>query len=89
MTGYVIRRLVLVGVVLVAVSMLVFAITAILPGSVAHLILGPFAPPEQVKALELKLGLNDPLWLQYWRWASRLATGDFGHSMLMDRPVYR
>ena len=49
MTGYVIRRLVLVGVVLVAVSMLVFAITAILPGSVAHLILGPFAPPEQVQ----------------------------------------
>ena len=88
MTGYVIRRLVLVGVVLVAVSMLVFAITSILPGSVAHLILGPFAPPEQVKALELKLGLNDPLWLQYWRWASRFATGDFGHSMLMDRPVY-
>ena len=41
--------------------MLVFAITAVLPGNVAHLILGPFAPPEQVKALELKLGLNDPL----------------------------
>ena len=80
MTGYVIRRLVLVGVVLVAVSMLVFAITAILPGSVAHLILGPFAPPEQVKALELKLGLNDPLWLQYWRWASGIAAGDFGQS---------
>ena len=71
MTGYVIRRLALVGVVLVAVSMLVFAITAILPGSVAHLILGPFAAPEQVKALELKLGLNDPLWLQYWRWVTR------------------
>jgi peptide/nickel transport system permease protein len=88
MTGYVVRRLALVGVVLVAVSMLVFAITAILPGSVAHLILGPFAAPEQVKALELKLGLNDPLWLQYWRWASRLVGGDFGNSLLMDRPVY-
>src|SRR6478672_7825500 len=88
MTAYLIRRPALVGVVLVDVSMLVFAITAILPGSVAHLILGPFAPPDQVKALELKLGLNDPLWLQYWRWASRFVTGDFGHSMLMDRPVY-
>jgi len=88
MTGYVMRRLVLVGVVLVAVSMLVFAITSILPGSVAHLILGPFAAPEQVKALELKLGLGDPLWLQYWRWVSGLAAGDFGRSLLMDRPVY-
>ncbi len=87
MTGYLIRRLALVGVVLVAVSMLVFAITAILPGSVAHLILGPFAPPEQVKALELKLGLNDPLWLQYWHWISHIARGDFGQSTLMSRPV--
>jgi len=87
MIAYVIRRLALVGVVLVAVSMLVFAITAILPGSVAHLILGPFAPPDQVKALELKLGLNDPLWLQYWRWISHIVVGDFGQSTLMSRPV--
>ena len=87
MTGYVMRRLALVAVVLVAVSMLVFAITSILPGSVAHLILGPFAPPDQVRALELKLGLDDPLWLQYWRWVSRLANGDFGQSLLMSRPI--
>ena len=44
-----------------SVSMLVFAITSLLPANVAYLILGPFAPPEQVKALELKLGLNDPV----------------------------
>jgi peptide/nickel transport system permease protein len=88
MTGYVVRRLLLVGFVLVAVSMLVFAITAILPGSVAHLILGPFAAPEQVKEIELRLGLNDALWLQYWRWISHLAAGDFGSSLLMNRPVY-
>jgi len=87
-TQYVIQRLALVVVVLAAVSMLVFAITAILPGSVAHLILGPFAAPEEVKALELKLGLGDPLPLQYWRWASRFVAGDFGRSLLMDRPVY-
>jgi peptide/nickel transport system permease protein len=88
MAGYVIRRLLLVGLVLIAVSILVFVITCILPGSVAHLILGPFAAPEQVKALELRLGLNDPLWQQYWRWVSHFLTGDFGHSLLMNRPVY-
>src|SRR6266404_6936297 len=87
MAGYVIRRLLLVLVVLVAVSVLVFAITAILPGNVAHLILGSFASPEQIEALELKLGLNDPLAVQYWRWASRFVTGDFGDSMLMNRPI--
>src|SRR6516164_9264233 len=88
MAGYLIRRLVLVGVVLTAVSMLVFAITAILPGSVAHLILGPFAEPEQVKAVEIKLGLTDPVWLRYWRWVSHFVVGDFGNSLLMDRPVF-
>jgi peptide/nickel transport system permease protein len=87
MAGYVLRRLFLILLVLVAVSLLVFTITSILPASVAHLILGPFAPPEQVKALEIKLGLNDPILVQYWRWASRFMMGDFGESMLMSRPV--
>jgi peptide/nickel transport system permease protein len=87
MAGYVLRRLFLIVLVLVAVSLLVFTITSILPASVAHLILGPFAPPEQVKALELKLGLNDPILVQYWRWATRFMMGDFGESMLMNRPV--
>jgi peptide/nickel transport system permease protein len=87
MAGYVLRRLFLIALVLVAVSLLVFTITSILPASVAHLILGPFAPPEQVKALEIRLGLNDPILVQYWRWATRFVAGDFGESMLMNRPV--
>lgn len=87
MAGYVFGRLAMVVLVLVAVSILVFAITSVLPGNVAYLILGQFAPPEQVKALEIKLGLNDPIYAQYLRWAGRFATGDFGESMLMSRPV--
>ncbi|MBL8700719.1 MAG: ABC transporter permease [Alphaproteobacteria bacterium] len=87
MAGYVLGRLALVVLVLVAVSILVFAITSVLPGNVAYLILGQFAPPEQVKALELKLGLNDPIYAQYLRWAGRFIAGDFGESTLMSRPV--
>src|SRR4051794_28842850 len=87
MAGYVVRRLLFVVLVLVAVSMLVFGITALLPANVAYLILGPFAPPEQVRALELKLGLTDPIWLQYWRWAAGFLTGNLGESMLMNRPI--
>ena len=64
MAAYIARRIVLIALVLVAVSMLVFAITTLLPANVAYLILGPFAPPEQVRALELKLGLTDPVWQQ-------------------------
>jgi peptide/nickel transport system permease protein len=87
MIGYVARRLVFVVLVLIAVSMLVFGITALLPANVAYLILGPFAQPEQVHALELKLGLNDPVWQQYLRWAGGFLSGDLGESTLMNRPI--
>jgi peptide/nickel transport system permease protein len=87
MTGYIARRLLFVVLVLVAVSMLVFGITALLPANVAYLILGPFAPPEQVRALELKLGLTDPIWQQYLRWAGGFLSGNLGESTLMNRPI--
>jgi peptide/nickel transport system permease protein len=87
MTGYIARRLLFVVLVLVAVSMLVFGITALLPANVAYLILGPFAAPEQVRALELKLGLTDPIWQQYLRWASGFLSGNLGESILMNRPI--
>ena len=87
MAGYLARRLAFIVLVLVAVSILVFGITSLLPANVAYLILGPFAPPEQVRALELRLGLNDPIWEQYGRWASGILRGDLGESMLMNRPI--
>ncbi|WP_439498857.1 ABC transporter permease [Bosea sp. (in: a-proteobacteria)] len=87
MTAYIARRLLFVVLVLVAVSMLVFGVTSLLPANVAYLILGPFAPPEQVRALELKLGLTDPIWQQYLRWAGGFLSGDLGESTLMNRPI--
>ncbi len=87
MAAYIARRFVFIVLVLVAVSMLVFGITALLPANVAYLILGAFAPPEQVRALELKLGLNDPIWSQYLRWAGGFLTGNLGESPLLNRPI--
>ena len=87
MATYIARRLLFVVLVLVAVSILVFSITTLLPANVAYMILGPFAPPEQVRALELKLGLTDPVWQQYARWAGGFLRGDLGESTLMNRPI--
>lgn len=87
MTAYILRRLSLIVLVLVAVSMLVFGITTILPANVAYLILGQFAPADQVAALEARLGLNDPVWMQYLRWAGGILRGDLGISPLMNRPI--
>src|SRR5471030_695329 len=68
-------------------SALIFGIVHILPGNVAYAILGEFATPAAIAQLEAKLGLNDPLPLQYWRWLNAMLHGDFGQSIVMSRPA--
>jgi peptide/nickel transport system permease protein len=87
MTGFLLRRFASVIFVLWAMTVLVFAIVHILPGSVAHMILGEFATEAAIKALEERLGLNQPLYIQYWHWFTGLLHGDFGMSLTMDRPA--
>jgi peptide/nickel transport system permease protein len=87
MAGFLARRLVSVLFVLWAMTVLVFAIVHILPGSVAHMILGEFATNAAIAELEERLGLNLPLYEQYWRWFTGLMRGDFGQSLTMDRPA--
>jgi peptide/nickel transport system permease protein len=87
MGGYVARRLLSVIGTIWAMSVLIFAIVHILPGNVAYAILGEFATPSAIATLEEKLGLNEPLPVQYWHWFSRMLQGDFGRSLVMDRPA--
>ena len=53
---FVTKRLLYILGILIAMSMLIFAITQILPGSVAHMILGQFASEESIRLLEAKMG---------------------------------
>ena len=87
MAGFLLRRLASLAFVLLAMTVPVFGIVHLLPGSVAHMILGEYATNEAIATLEAKLGLNDPLYLQYWRWLSGLLQGDFGQSLTMERPA--
>lgn len=73
--------------VLLGMSVLIFGIVHILPGNVAYAILGEYATPAAVAALEARLGLHDPLPLQYWRWLSAMLHGDMGVSIVMQRPA--
>ena len=84
---YVLKRLFYILGILIAMSMLIFAITQILPGNVANMILGQFASEESIKILEAKLGLNDPLPVQYWRWVRAVLHGDLGKSLVMEQPI--
>ena len=87
MTVYVLQRLGAVVLILIAMSLLVFLATHALPSNTAALILGQYSTPETQAALEHKLGLDRPLPVQFWLWASRFLLGDMGQSMVMERPV--
>ncbi|ALM84082.1 ABC transporter permease [Bordetella sp. N] len=87
MWAYLIRRLGHVLFVVAAMAVLIFLITQAMPGNVAYTIAGHFATPQQVAAIEARLGLNDPLWTQFWRWAGGALRGDMGQSLVMGRPV--
>ena len=72
---------------LVFTAVLVFSTTQLMPGNVAHLILGQFATQEAISALEVKLGLDRPAVVQFFSWAGKLLTGDLGDSPRMGLPI--
>jgi peptide/nickel transport system permease protein len=72
------QRIALGLLLLLAVSVLIFAGTQILPGDVAQAILGQSATPESLANLREELGLNDPAYVRYFRWLGGILTGDLG-----------
>ncbi|WP_203076528.1 ABC transporter permease [Falsiroseomonas ponticola] len=87
MMGFVLRRLLAAIPTLIAVLTLVFVIVRIVPGDPALVILGDQATPEAVAALRTRLGLDASLWEQYFRFIGNALMGDFGNSMVTNRPI--
>src|SRR3954447_16286211 len=87
MVRYLLRRLVLGVITLWLLATIVFAITNILPTDVGRTILGPFAPPETVAALNEKLGTNRPLPIRYVESLGGLVTLNFGDSFVSGQAV--
>ncbi|HTN10229.1 MAG TPA: ABC transporter permease [Acetobacteraceae bacterium] len=87
MIFYVIRRLLAAIPTLLAVLTLVFVIVRIVPGDPAVAILGDRATPAAVAAMQHRLGLDRPLWAQYVTFMSHTLQGDFGTSMVTNRPI--
>lgn len=59
------------------------------PSDPARLLLGPKAPPETVKQFREKLGLNDPIYIQYFNWFKGVIRGDLGQSIVTKQPVLK
>lgn len=72
---------------LLAVSVLIFAGTQVLPGDVAQAILGQSATPQALQNLRESLGLNDPAYVRYFRWLGGVLTGDLGTALTSRQDI--
>ena len=72
---------------LAVVSMLTFVLISVVPGNAAQAILGGNASAAQMSALTRQLGLDQPLWTQYWHWLSQALHGNLGSSLVTGQSV--
>lgn len=86
--AYFIRRILLLGVTLILVSLITFFVFQVMPGDPIRIMLGPEASEAQIATLEKQLGLDQPLFLQYFDWLSGVLTGDLGDSIRYSTPVF-
>jgi len=84
---YVVRRVLATLPVMGVVAMIVFLMLRLSPGDPAAIIAGDHATSKDIAQIREHLGLDRPLAEQFVRWLGQLATGDFGVSIYLERPV--
>lgn len=84
---YLVKRLLLFIPILFGVSVLVFLIIHLVPGSPAVAMLGVRATPERVEAIERSLGLHLPIHIQYLNWLGEILSGSMGESFSFNQDV--
>ena len=87
MGKFILRRLSVSIFILIAVSIIIFCATLLLPGSPATAILGQQATPERIAALEAEMNLDKPPLQRYFMWLGGIFTGDLGTSTSTGGPV--
>jgi peptide/nickel transport system permease protein len=87
MTGYIARRFGQALLILLGISVVTFVLLYLLPADPARQIAGRSATPQTIENIRNQLGLNLPLWEQYWRYLTALLQGDLGRSYLQKTQV--
>lgn len=87
MLHYILKRLLLLIPILVGVSIIVFTVLHMSPGDPAQIMLGPMASQESIAQMRESLGLNKPLYIQYFIFLKNTLQGDFGRSIRTNTPV--
>jgi ABC-type dipeptide/oligopeptide/nickel transport system permease component len=87
MLNYAIKRIALALLIICVVMLAMYAMVFLVPGDPASLALGPRATPALKKALTERMGLDQPLYVQVWRFFRSAASGDLGFDVWSKRPV--
>ncbi|RUV40489.1 ABC transporter permease [Mesorhizobium sp. M1A.T.Ca.IN.004.03.1.1] len=87
MATYILRRSISAIAVMAMVGIFIFLLLRLAPGDPASMIAGKAATAEMIAGIREKLGLNDPMPIQFMRWGRDMISGDFGTSIFAGRPV--
>ena len=87
MTRYIARRLLLLVPVLIGISIITFAMLRLIPGDPARVMLGEHATENAINEIRERMGLNDPVPVQYLRYLEHVLRLDLGRSIKTNRPV--
>ena len=87
MTAYLIRRFLQALIVVWIVSVITFILLKMLPGGPEMAIAGQHPSPAALEAARLELGLEHPVWYQYWTWLKDICSGDLGFSYSLNQSV--
>ncbi|MBV9816675.1 MAG: ABC transporter permease, partial [Alphaproteobacteria bacterium] len=87
MFAYIIRRILATIPVMVVVALFVFSLLHLSPGDPAAIIAGDTATADDIARIRQKLGLDQPLYIQFGTWIWALLHGDLGISIFTNLPV--
>jgi peptide/nickel transport system permease protein len=87
MLGYLLRRVLAAIPVMGVVALIVFLLLRLTPGDPAAVLAGDNATPLQLERIRASLGLNDPLYVQFFTWVNQLLHGNLGVSLISNKPV--
>ena len=87
MIGYLIRRILAAIPVMGVVALFVFLLLRLTPGDPAAILAGDNATPEQLDRIRPSLGLNEPIYIQFYTWVAKLLHGDLGVSLISNKPI--
>jgi peptide/nickel transport system permease protein len=87
--AYIVRRLALMLVTLIGISIIIFVLLRVVPGNIVDILFDAagFVDPAEKANLERELGLTDPIVVQYFRWIGGLLHGDLGYSYVSEKPA--